>query len=56
MKKKFRFIMYGVLIAFAVLSQLMWIEGPLWEPISFIALVLIAAGAIEIYSYKKGLK
>lgn len=56
MSRKYRLISYGALIAFALLSQLVNKGAPMWEPLSFIGLVILLGGIYEWYSYKKGKK
>lgn len=54
MKRKYRLIIYAVVaLAIPVTSQLLFPNEPLWEPISFAALVGVLAGVYEVYSARK---
>lgn len=56
MIRKYRLIMYGSLITAAIFFQVVRPNEPLWEPLSFIGLVIVLGTVVEINSYKKGIK
>lgn len=56
MTRKYRLIMYGALITAAILFQVARPNEPLWEPLSFIGLVIVLGTVIEINSHKKEIK
>lgn len=50
MPRKFRILIYCVVgLTIPVLSQLIY-GGPLWEPLSFVGLVLVIAVGYEVWS------